>query len=441
MVDLTPQQDTAVRTFSKWYNNVAKPFRDSGSDDIAPYYIQQGYAGTGKSTTLPFFIEACGLKPEEVTFLAPTGKAAKVMTAKLRDQGFTKPAITIHKAIYRPKGLKYQVIEQQIEALHKQLMTASPLEARELNKMLKILHKDLDRAYDRTAPSFQLNPEAPEIRAARLVVVDEASMVGETIADDLLSFGTPVLSIGDPGQLQPVGDNPGFFIRPADHVLTEIHRQALDNPIIWASKQIREGRDLKNGVYGDGQLRIIDRKNDDVTYAMDQDVQIIVGKNDTRHRITRKIRKLSGLDARGPSVGELMIVTKNSQKHPNLVNGTQLIVTNDTEELKSGAVTCSVYAKDSDGFPYKLSAVQGILEENYLGARQWTASKQAVIHAMQDKECTQLDWSYAITCHKSQGSQWDNVCVHDESGVFRDQAKEWLYTAVTRAAETLTIVR
>ena len=426
-MQLTPMQEAATKQFAEWFALVAQT-----THDIAPFYVQQGFAGTGKSTALPFFIEAAGLKPEDVGFFAPTGKAAKVMTKKLRSQGFATDAMTVHKAIYRPKGLQYQAIETKIAETTRMLREGGA-DPHELQRSLKILQRDLDRAYDSTAPAFQLNPDAP-LKKLKLVVVDEASMVGERMADDILFFGVPVLAIGDPGQLQPVGDNPGFFIRPPDNIFTEIHRQALDNPIIWYSKEIREGRDPGYGSHGGGVLRIVTPAQDDVSFDQSRDVQIIVGTNGKRHRMTRRLRKEAGLDARAPADGEMMICVKNSQKHPGLVNGTMLMVTKDGDNLRAGNIVTTSHVKDEDGFDYELRCIQGILEETYLGAKTWTASKQAVRHAMEDKSNHQIDWAYCITAHKSQGSQWNEVCVHDESGVFRDQSRQWLYTAVTRAA-------
>lgn len=437
-VTLTPQQEAAVKGFREWFATVGDV---NMVHDFGPFFSQQGYAGTGKTTVLPTFVEAAGLKPEEVTFVAPTGKAAKVMTKKLREMGISKAAITIHKAMYRPKGLKYQAIEAQIKEATKALEAAPPQERFVLQRTLQILQRDLERALDDTAPAFSLDPNAPNMREARLIICDEASMVGERVADDMQLFGKPILAIGDPGQLQPVGDRPGFFYRDPNHILTEIHRQALDNPIIWASKLVREGKDIPMGSHGDGRLRVVSSKDDDVTYDLERDVQLICGTNGKRHRMTRKLRKLCGYDAMGPQVDEMMIITKNSRKHTSLVNGTMVRVTNATPDLKQGDVTCPAYVQDEDGFNYQLEAIQAILEENYLGPKQWTASKYAVRNAMESDRTTQIDWAYVITCHKSQGSQWNDVCVHDESGVFREQSGPWLYTAVTRAAETLTIVK
>jgi exodeoxyribonuclease-5 len=439
-ITLTPQQDKAVHQFADWFRTVGDTYHD-----FAPVYIQQGFAGTGKTTVLPFFIEAANLDPmTDVTFCAPTGKAAKVMTKKLRAQGINKTAITIHKAMYRVRGLKAYALEAELKAAIDKAETAGPAARIEIAKTIKMLQRDLERAYDSTAPAFSLEPDSPNMRAPiKLIVVDEASMVGEMIADDMLFFGTPILAIGDPGQLQPVGDNPGFFTRPPDNIFTEIHRQALDNPIIWASKLIREGNDIPYGKHGDGQLHVVDQKHDEATFDLDRDKQIIVGTNARRHRITRKCRELVGLHTAGPTTNEMMLITKNSRKYPNLVNGTMIVVTEDTGDLKQGNITCPLHCVDEDGFTYRLNAIQGILEENYLGPKQYTAAKNAVFHAMQSDQNHHADWAYAITCHKSQGSQWDEVVVHDESNVFArsGQGPQWLYTAVTRAASTLTLVK
>jgi exodeoxyribonuclease-5 len=57
------------------------------------------------------------------------------------------------------------------------------------------------------------------------------------------------------------------------------------------------------------------------------------------------------------------------------------------------------------------------------------------------KGSQQFDFGYAITCHKSQGSQWENVLIYDESWCFRDEWQRWLYTAITRASEKITLVK
>ena len=76
-------------------------------------------------------------------------------------------------------------------------------------------------------------------------------MVGEDLARDLLSFGTHILVLGDPAQLPPVKGEGYFINAEPDVMLTEIHRQARDNPTIRMSMDIREGKRLTPGSYGD----------------------------------------------------------------------------------------------------------------------------------------------------------------------------------------------
>nr|WP_237684057.1 AAA family ATPase [Pseudaminobacter soli] len=413
--------------------------------DKAPFFLLNGFAGTGKSTVLPFLVEATGLAPNQIVFCSPTGKAAKVMTKKLHAEKMTATATTIHKAIYQPKAMKAYQIEQELfraQAEFKDIQSSgNSALIREAARRVKQWERDLERAYDENSPRFQLNPDSPSVRGAHLIVVDECSMVDANMADDLRGFGVPILAIGDPGQLPPVDPSgPGFCNRVADAALTEIHRQAADNPIIWASMRIREGDDVPYGSHGDGLLRVIEPHQDDKTFDLDLDAQIIVGTHEKRWQITRKLRKLSGMHGLGPCAGEMMIVTKNSQQHPALVNGTMAFVKDDVGYLNEGSITFNMAITAEDGRDYELKCLQAVPEEHYRGKNNPSAPKRDVFRARQTPNVHEVDYAYAITCHKAQGSQWDEVVVHDQSNVFRADASRWLYTAVTRAAERLTLV-
>ncbi|QIV65760.1 putative DNA helicase [Mesorhizobium phage Cp1R7A-A1] len=460
---LSPQQDKAILSWRDWYRDlpeaqeslrhVYNPATDEQTVervvdrglDKAPFFLLEGFAGTGKSTVLPFLVEATGLSPSQIVFCSPTGKAAKVMTKKLRAESMNANATTIHKAIYRPKAMKAYQIEQELFRAQADFKNAQSSGdgtlIRELARKVKQWEKDLERAYDENSPKFQLDPETPSMRGAHLIVVDECSMVDANMAEDLRSFGVPILAIGDPGQLPPVDPSgPGFCNRIADAALTEIHRQAADNPIIWASMLIRNGEDVPYGSHGGGLLNVIEPKDDDKTFDLDLDAQIIVGTHEKRWQITRKLRKLSGFGGDGPCAGEMMIVTKNSQKHPGLVNGTMAIVDKDVGRLSDGSITFNMGINDEEGRSFQLRCLQATLEEHYRGKNNPTAPKRDVFRARQDPNVHEIDYAYAITCHKSQGSQWDEVVVHDQSRSFRADASRWLYTAVTRAAERLTLV-
>src|SRR5208283_2536336 len=107
-------------------------------------------------------------------------------------------------------------------------------------------------------PSFVLNEDSEAARA-KLIIVDECSMVDEELGRDLLSFGRKVLVLGDPAQLPPVKGGGYFTEAEPDVMLTEVHRQAADNPIIRLSMAIRAGGELAPGAYG--ETRIVLRRD------------------------------------------------------------------------------------------------------------------------------------------------------------------------------------
>src|SRR5262249_58550997 len=97
-------------------------------------------------------------------------------------------------------------------------------------------------------PSFELWADAPAAKA-KLIVIDECSMVDADLGRDLLSFGVPLLVLGDPAQLPPVSGG-GFFTDAApDVMLSEVHRQAQDDPIVRLSMQVRAGEGVEPGQY------------------------------------------------------------------------------------------------------------------------------------------------------------------------------------------------
>ena len=447
MPTLSDLQAEGVRKIARWYATRDKPF----------FYLA-GFAGTGKSTILPDIIEECGLTPSQVAFCAPTGKAAKVMMQKFKAQGWDVTATTIHKLIYRKPGEAAERIRQELKAAEDEVAAHSASIIREtalgndvsaLRELLALAEKresvaaaKLKKAIQdrKSGLTFEYNEESM-VRTRRLVVVDEASMVSEEIARDLLSFGIPVLAIGDPGQLPPVSDKPGFTQHTPDHFLTEIHRQAADNPIIWLSAEIRAGRRPGHGEYG-GLVKIISRRNDNVTTDLTRDLQVICGTHKTRWALTSKIRRALGYvgpEKNAPQENEPVIITRNSRQHPALVNGSIVYCTESVPGLTPGEEFFPMRFQDEDGVDYALSILQAPFEEHeFQKLHAATIPDKQLWDAR--KKYQHADFGWVLTCHKSQGSQWDEVVVHDESRSFRDESDRWLYTAVTRAAERLTVV-
>lgn len=333
-----------------------------------------GYAGTGKSTIAKSI--AAGMKGE-VVYAAFTGKAAQVMASK----GCTG-ATTIHKLIYRPD-------------------------------------------YGHGAFSgFRLNPNS-RVASAALVIIDECSMVGEELARDLLSFGTPVLVLGDPAQLPPV-KGAGFFTEAApDVMLTEIHRQALGNPLVRLSMEVRNGQGLVLGTYGQSQVIGFG----DLTDAMLLDAdQILVGTNNWRTLQNAHIRRLLGREGPLPMLGDRLIC-----------------LSNDTDLGISNGETFDVVqppAVDGDAVTLCLkrcSETEGEEIEATISASEFENDKSGSGRSNFD-EHQRFDFGYAITVHKAQGSQWGNVLILDESRAFRADGLRWLYTGITRAQERVTVV-
>lgn len=444
-MELAPQQAAGVRKAVQWWKD---------EKEEQQVFTLAGLAGTGKSTLLPFAIDDMGVEPSQIAFCAPTGKAARVMTTKLREQGIDTAATTIHSAIYQPKPQKAEMLEADLRNFEAERIliingdhpeypssnrVALVAALKEVEKKIEILKKDLDRAYDQDSPKFQINPESRLVTGnIKLVVIDEGSMVGESMAEDLLGFDLPIFVMGDPGQLPPVAEDAGFDLINADVMLTEIHRQAAENPIIRIAHMVRHGERPDYGDYGNGVL-VIPKRKDIYTLDLDRDAQVIVGRNKTRWKLTSQMRREGGFEGLAPGEGEPLIMCKNSRQHPILVNGTPVFSAIDHNDLEDGSARFLIDVFDEDNRRFKMFVYQGLFEEHrekvkgYSSAAKGTAFRSRITD-------NHVDFAWAITCHKSQGSQFDEVIVHDESEAFREDSDKWLYTACTRAAERLILV-
>ncbi len=460
-INLTDHQWDAVKRAAGWYQEASQQYEPNwdhfyGTDQFSSASVQQdyvfgGFAGSGKSTCVGTMIEHLGLSEDQVMYMAPTGKAAKVLTKKLRADGWNQPATTIHKAIYMPRSAKADQIKKDLENAENEQVwrethkDAGPnafqnLSDHDLDVRVLELENALREAMSGEGPSFTLKAPQDIPEGVKLFVVDEASMVGTEIAEDLKRFGIPILAIGDPGQLPPVGDTWGFNMEDPDVFLTEIHRQALDNPIIQLATMVREGKMLKEGVYGEG-VKVVSRRNDDVTLNMDRDAMVLVGTHRKRWQLTSKIRKALDYSESGPMSGEPILVCRNSKNHPNLVNGTILQNLTDHGDLVGGTTRLKLTLEDpeAEGLRYDLWAAQCFFEEHVFKKKDSFSGKPKDVYAAK-VQCEQLDFGHVLTVHKSQGSEWDDVVVHDESGVFRSDGSRWLYTGITRASKMLTVV-
>jgi exodeoxyribonuclease-5 len=375
-MQFSPQQDEALMAVSRWLK--------AGRPQLFRLF---GYAGTGKTTLARHFAEHVD---GQVQFAAFTGKAAQV----LRSKGATN-ARTIHSLIYRPRGE----------------------EAKE------------DAATGKTSmsPTFAINRQSPIAKAA-LVVIDECSMVDEELGRDLMSFGTPILVLGDPAQHPPISGGGFFTEHEPDHLLTEIHRQARDNPIIRLAMDVREGREFMKGDYG--TARVIGREdvNQDIVLGADQ---VLVGTNRTRRRYNQRLRELKGFSADYPQAGDKLVCLRNDPSKGLLNGSLWKVMTSSRETVKPGInLLVSPEEDDPDRGVAKIKLLKAAFE-----------NPDEEIPWQQKKRFDDFDYGYALTVHKAQGSQWDDVVLFDESFAFKETRQRWLYTAITRAAKGLTVVR
>ena len=209
-------------------------------------------------------------------------------------------------------------------------------------------------------------------------------------------------------------------------MLTEIHRQARDNPIIRMSVDIREGEYLENGRYGDS--KVISRGDIESAEVQDAD-QVLVGRNKTRIDYNDRLRELKSLPRHEPVVGDRLVCLRNNPVK-KLLNG-QIWTVAEVKKRPGHRYSMTLDADD----PGIKSQAKVIVHEAFFSGEEDTLSWP------ERRQFDEFTFGYCLTVHKAQGSQWDNVYLFDESFVFRDDRRRWLYTGVTRAAETITVVR
>ena len=373
-----------------------------------PYTCIAGFAGTGKSTLVRFIIDALEIDREYVTYAAYTGKAANVLKRK----GNPNPKTT-HRLLYdsfpRVDGTFYRKIK-----------------------------RPLDRPY-------------------KLIVIDEVSMLPEDMWELLLSHNIHVLALGDPGQLPPVKSVSNDVLDHPHVFLDEVLRQAQESDILRLSMEIRDGKPLS--IFHGQDARIISwdeyRSN---MGALGWADQVICAKNATRIGLNKQMRyDLYGWEDPLPQPGDKIICLKNNWDciNPvgdNLVNG----LTGRIDEITYKTRECFCYTPsmfatfipdyvNEDNFEdIDMNSFREVRMDRqlFLQGEPFINNKNFSKVPRQFKP-NEFDYGYAVTCHKAQGSEFDKVLVFEEymKGDTSEKHRRWLYTAVTRAAEKLVLVK
>jgi exodeoxyribonuclease-5 len=385
---LSPDQITALQTIGRWYRSQSSPYLTLG-----------GYAGTGKTTLIAYVRQALRDNDPDVkvAFCAFTGKAVRVLEQTLKAQKVSRrgdSVTTIH-------GLAYTT--------------------------------ELDASGAVTG--WRKKPRLD----ANLIIVDEASMVTVELWQDLLSYGIPVLAVGDHGQLPPVGSSFNLMAEPMVR-LERVYRQATNSPIVEVATMARTTGEIPAGHYGSDVIKYA-RASDDIGMVMEEllerwrpDWLVLCGYNHTRVRLNGSLRERMGFETPEPTAGDHVICLRNNSQ-AKLYNG------------MTGVITWIEAADDDDqqlwwqvGIRFDDREYEGCVLRQQFGAKE-TISPVPTLPGSK-KRGDLFDFGYALTVHKAQGSSVDTALLFEERSkhMSDDDWRRWLYTAVTRAERRLYII-
>ena len=391
-----------------------------------------GYAGSGKSTITRHAIDALGLEIGSgrrwagVQFAASTGKAALVMTRK------GTPASTIHSLIYRVSEATPEEIarvRKELADLKASLFLMGSAEQAFARTQIACLELRLAHIHE---PRFILNDQSP-VRDCDLIVLDEVSMVGEEMANDLLAFGKPILVLGDPGQLPPIKGEGAFTSSAPDVMLHEIHRQAAESAIVRLATMARKGEEIAHGAHDEFVWKM--RRSDVTPAQMLNGGQVICARNVTRRMLNTAMKAAAGFAGAYPTGAAEKIICLKNRADLGIVNGQFLSLT-DVRAVDRLSFTAAVTTEDGQQVAGRPRFYTGHYDDHLAfdperPRRDWLEMKGLV------ETC----WGYAITCHKAQGSQFPTAVVLDEGfGSSPVDRNRWLYTAITRAEWGLVIL-
>jgi exodeoxyribonuclease-5 len=483
--DLSPDQHEV-------YNSVLSWLRHPTSEPLT----LGGYAGTGKSTLVSLVAREVDLP----SFCAYTGKASSILRRKLKAGGIDtvgaqrgKPRRdvygeelveqrpycgTIHSLIYKMCECRDPLYlekpcpqegcsEETIWSEGRSLCLGGHAGLIETEKALLALEgkhvyvkRNPDGSCAMCGNKGWLRREILD-RDYSLIIVDEASMVDDTMLRDLLSYEIPILAVGDHGQLPPVSGTGSLMKNPMLR-LEQIHRQAEGNPIIALSKMVREQGMLPDSTSDDrvrlGGLRqleaLIEQRYADASAERLLEMGLACYTNRRRVGMNEAVRKARGVTKTGrelPRKGEHVICLRN-MKPPGMepvYNGMRGVLQNDADWKDNGRdddsethLTASVAFPEDDiaAREFDMLAHQFGRERTYSQVEE--LAQETGIRSFGAAGAL-FDFGYAMTVHKMQGSQFDDLVVAAErpGPVSNEDWRRWLYTAVTRASNKLTVLR
>lgn len=363
------------------------------------YLYYSGKAGTGKTTVIQCAIDEMGVNPRNYIATAYTGKAVMV----LLQHGLR--AVTLHSLIY--------------------------------NLVMKKVHEDyVDsdgevRTKSKLKMQFVLKDKLPD--DIQFIILDEMGMVSDDLMADLLSFGIPVVMMGDHNQLPPVIGKSSLMNKP-DFVLTKIMRQAENDPIVYLANLVLDDYPIPLGDYG--LSHVIDNYEINERLFRDFDV-VICNKNKERDEMNRIIRcDLLNRPEFKPVIGDKMICRQNNYDCELdgffLTNGMSGFVTDvDYSGLYKNTITIGFQPDFLTDREFEFLDIDyKYLISNHLERKDYGITSK-----------NKFEWGYALTTHLTQGSEYPRVFYMDSFFQTRELTKRIRYTAITRARTAITIVK
>lgn len=387
-IELTTEQVSLQHELKKWW-----------SQNTRQIYVYSGCAGTGKTTMVKLFIEEMGLENKDVVCCALAGKAVTVLAS----HGLQ--AKTIHSLIYRP--MLIDAIDEDGNKILK--------DNGEPKKKLSFVKKEsLDYPY-------------------KLIVIDELSMVNDDTMFDLLSFGIPVIGMGDLNQLPPIFGISSYMIHP-NFVLTKIMRQAEGDPIIYLANRVLNYEPIYEGTYG--KSNVVRKVDLGMNLLTDYDITLCA-RNITRDVFNDGVRYvLLGKKDRMPTIGDRVICRQNAWDRclegMYLTNGTTgTIVDIDEEHCTKNKIVVDF----SPDYNPEMAFQSIEIEKPYIIGDYFHRKESGLTANLK------FEYGYMITTHLSQGSQYDSCLFVDEPFAGDRETRQKLrYTAITRAIHRIDIV-
>lgn len=454
-----------------------------------PVFILKGYAGTGKTTLTSCLVNYLKEIRRNFSLAAPTGRAANVISQKTGER-----AVTIHKAIYSYNDLvEYESKDESGEVTFKYYFglgnnsdVVDDVFIIDEASMVSDVYSEGE--FFRFGSGYQLNDFVKFTKVGNLGVKSK------------------IILIGDPAQLEPVGMNfsPAlskdyllneYNLESEEYELTETHRQEVDNGIVVKSIQLR--RSITSGFFNNFDIRhdCVDILEIGIEHFInayfenESNTVIVTYKNKTALDFNRRIREVKFPNEKSLVAGDHIIIGRNNYKH-FIFNGEFGVVIFADRECISRNITVfengkehtvsltwryvELLFKDENG---KDKIVKGYILENFIESdvndllslemkalyidfkirnpklKTNTPEFKEAIKNDLFFNAIQLRYGYAVTCHKAQGGEWDNVFViwdyaakegfnfledsHEVAGKKNISFFRWAYTAVTRAKSRL----